>query len=858
VTLACPFPCLVRGAILFVCGISSVCTASVPAITLEMEYAGCQAVLLPGPVCRLDPSQELRLWVGAPTDAQIEIQVEGRRIDAAGENVREGRRFSLTLPSGVKRVDVLVEAKAGQGLWSLSLAEPEDEEHRGPLVRQVRQEMSRDVLREVNETTQLVYGLIVKRQFTAARETLNGLQVPREADAKSRYLMAFYRGFLAEQEGDFRTALTEVRKAAEIAQRGKLDRYRWMAEEKLALLLHGLGRSSEAANLFDRLRQTPYFADSCEEAQFLSNQAWALLLARDAGEIFGDPKHLLEKALEIYETCERVTPEKKVNILINLALAHLLEDRLRQAKDLLARAHELEPHPPLSHMLWWLDLEARIALREERPAEALDLFDDLEDLAAATSSPDGRLRAAFGQARSHEVLGDRTAALETLRRAEALLDEQSLQIPLHQGRETFIATRQAIVDLHVELLLEQGWNAQALDVARHARSRMLRQLERRDRLASLTPELRAEWERLLMEYQQRRAALEERAKDEWKLPEDQIGREHAARRAEAEAVKKLLDQAFLVLPGERSKEEPPPHRPGELILAYHPLPHGWVGFAADGKTVRVHRFELPPDVLSRPKKEAAELLLRPFHALIRQARRIRILPSGPLQDLDFHALPFDGDVLLASSPVVYGLDLPVSTRPAQTPGRHALLVSDSRDNLPGALDETRKVREILESVSPPWIAEELKSAKASAEAVRDALSASDLLHYAGHGTFSGFGGWESSLLLAEETRLTLGDLLALDRVPAWVVLSGCETGRSSAEVPVESLGLAQAFLLAGSRAVVGSTRRADDRTLPELFPELYRQWEREPDLAVALQHAQLSWRKRNPKADWASFRLFEP
>ena len=96
------------------------------------------------------------------------------------------------------------------------------------------------------------------------------------------------------------------------------------------------------------------------------------------------------------------------------------------------------------------------------------------------------------------------------------------------------------------------------------------------------------------------------------------------------------------------------------------------------------------------------------------------------------------------------------------------------------------------------------------------------------------------------------------RVPAWVVLSGCETGRSSTETPVESLGLAHAFLLAGSRAAVASIRRAADRELPAFFPELYRQWDREPDLAVALQQAQLSWRKRAPGADWKSFRLFEP
>ena len=53
-------------------------------------------------------------------------------------------------------------------------------------------------------------------------------------------------------------------------------------------------------------------------------------------------------------------------------------------------------------------------------------------------------------------------------------------------------------------------------------------------------------------------------------------------------------------------------------------------------------------------------------------------------------------------------------------------------------------------------------------------------------------------------------------------------------------------------------RPADDRTVPAFFAELYRQWDRDPDLAVALQRAQLAWREKNARADWASFRLFEP
>ena len=567
--------------------------------------------------------------------------------------------------------------------------------------------------------------------------------------------------------------------------------------------------------------------------------------------------------LRIYETSESVKPHQRFNVLINLALAHLQAGRLMEAKARLAQAYKLEQSATLLQKLWWLDLEARIALREGRPEDALRRFERLDELALAASSSDGRLRAAFGRARSHEALEDGASALAELERAETLLDEQSLQIPVHEGRETFMATRQGIVSLHVDLLLRQDRTEEALVLTRNARSRMLRQLERNDRLASLTPDQRIRWESLLKEYHAKRQAFEERAKDYWKLPTDQVHRQQAARKVETEALRKLLDQAFLILgdPQERPGWAPSPPQPGELILIYRPLPRGWVGFAADARATVAHRFDLPPDITSRSPAEQARLLLLPFRDSIARAGRIRILPSGPLQSVDFHALPFDDGILLARLPVVYGVDLPApSSAPEPSRKRQALLVADPRDDLLGAHEEAEGVREALESWGRPWAISELKTTQASPEAVQNRLATADLLHYAGHGEFSGFGGWESSLLLAEETRLTLGDLLALERVPSWVVLSGCYTGQSSADTPVESLGLAHAFLLAGSQAVVASTRKAKDSSLPAFFSELYREWGRESegDLAVALQRAQLSWRQRDPRADWAGFRLFAP
>jgi hypothetical protein len=443
--------------------------------------------------------------------------------------------------------------------------------------------------------------------------------------------------------------------------------------------------------------------------------------------------------------------------------------------------------------------------------------------------------------------------------AETLLDEQSLQIPIDAGRETFLAARRSLVSLHVALLLDSGRNADALAATRRARSRVVRQLANVDALASLSPDERARRTRLLTDYQQRRAALEERARDDWKLPADELRHERAARKAEALEVKAMLDAAYRISgSAARSAAALPAPRPGELMLVYQPLAgNAWVAFAADDDRVAAQRFVLPAGSLPAPEALAERLLL-PFRAQIERAQRLRVLASGRLADVDVHALPFAGQPLLAARPVVYGLDLPsVPDRaPRRASGGHALLISDARGDLPGARQEAATLRAALGSRASAWTLAELSGARASAEAVRAQLATSDLLHYAGHGDYAGQSGWESSLLLADGTQLTLGDLLALEHVPSWVALSGCETGRVSGDAPVAGLGLAQAFLLAGSQSVIAATRPADDRRVPAFFAELYRRWAEDPDLARAMQGAQLAWREQNP-TEWSIFRLFE-
>jgi cellulose synthase operon protein C len=446
-----------------------------------------------------------------------------------------------------------------------------------------------------------------------------------------------------------------------------------------------------------------------------------------------------------------------------------------------------------------------------------------------------------------------------LAEANRRIDEQSWHVPAYEGRDTLVGQREEATRLYLELLLDTGRIEDAFRLARQARSRLLRQLTVRDRLARLAPREQARWDRALSRYLALRDEVDRQTAAEWQLPIDQ--REHAReeRASQLAQAREDLDRAVagLGISKEHSETRLLPPRPGEVVLIYHPLQRGWAGFAADERGLAVSRFELPARQLSR--EALAGILLAPFGPALSRAERVRVLPYGRrLRLVDFHVLPFGGEPLLARHRVVYGLDLPGRPSPAAPDRRAALLVVDPQGDLPAARQEAATVAAAIRTWKPGWTLKHLEGSAARAEEVRAALPKAALFHFAGHGTFAGFAGWDSVLTLSDGSSLTVGDLLALPRAPAWVLLSSCDAARSSEQAPGEGIGLAQAFLLAGSESVIAATRRVPDSVARDLFSELYRVWHPGADLARQLQQAQRACIHSHSASDCASFRLLEP
>ncbi|MEM6794587.1 MAG: CHAT domain-containing protein, partial [Acidobacteriota bacterium] len=340
----------------------------------------------------------------------------------------------------------------------------------------------------------------------------------------------------------------------------------------------------------------------------------------------------------------------------------------------------------------------------------------------------------------------------------------------------------------------------------------------------------------------------------WQLPADRVAEADLRRERSGEQRALLFDDAFSVLErGRPAQAELPPLREGELVLLYHPLGDGWVGFAADASGVRARR--LGRIDLAADGAALAAGLLEPFRDALESPARLRILAHGALEEVDFHALPWGSSVLLADREVIYGLDMPAleSSGRSRSGVATALVVADPTVTLVGASElEVPRIGSLL-GESPSWRVETLEGPTASR--LRSRLDGPDLFHFAGHAVLR--GRTESYLQLAERSRLALGEVLTLPRVPPEVVLSACRGAGPESGEEGSGLSLAQAFLLAGSETVVAAVRPVDDVATGRLMIGLYEQRLRHPTLAQALRSAQLEARGQEPEGVWSSFRVLE-
>lgn len=694
--------------------------------------------------------------------------------------------------------------------------------------------------------------------YGEARRVLDDVRswVAPYADGRARE--SYYRGQLAAETGDARAAFALLREARVRAARLGLGVLERNATNAYALELEQVGRRAEAKEVLRALAldlASAKDAAPCEKVEVAINTSYGTLLDNEeAGEAARpvDPTTDLEAALALTAPDAGCKDRYlRSAVLGNLALAALQRGDVATARKHLAGARDGTSEARAIEVMFWHDLEGRIALADKDGARASAAFDEENRLAESLLSFEGQWRARVGRGAALELLGKNDDALARYREAEDLLTTLSFLVPLGEGRGTFVGDRSRSARLAVDVLARTGRAAEALAIARVSRARVIAGLARTARVQGLAEADRSKWEATLGTYRDTRAKLDAEAKDDWKLTRPEALRARERREAREKELRVALEGAIALVARDMPKTPVGAALPSDaLTIAFHPIRRGWLGLVFDGATAS--SFAVPE--LPKSDEQAAAMLLEPIRSSIAKATRLRVLAYGPLRSIDFHALSFEGAPLVERVPVEYPLDLPRAPRTASAErDRIALVVADPTLDL----DKTRAEADVVTGAlrdGGAFRVQVLAGREATSANVISALAEATHLHYAGHGVFAGLEGWESALPLAGGGHLAVSDVLATRAVPAHVVLSGCETARAGSEAPLESLGLAQAFVIAGSDFVIAPVRRVDDAAAAKTTAALYVDGA-PADAAKALRAAQITRRREAPESDWAAFRV---
>ncbi len=457
------------------------------------------------------------------------------------------------------------------------------------------------------------------------------------------------------------------------------------------------------------------------------------------------------------------------------------------------------------------------------------------------------------RARVAERRGQRAAALRAYLAAERVVDALTAGAGIQPPRDDTSLGIHAGAAGAIALLVREGRKDEAARVARRSRGRTLRPVGRAAQLTALSARERSEWRAAVAEYETARDRIAAELTDAWAMPADArafLLRSHGPLRA---AMQAAHGRAFDIL--SRADTSAPPSdgsgpRPGDLWLYFHPAGRGWFGIAQSPSATVV----LAIDALGTTPEALGHALLDPFDAEIAAAREVRVLAMGPLLDVAFHELPWREHALIDHVPVTWAVDFGLDADPS--PGTGALVVADPATHmvgigrLPHARHEAVVVADALVALGMP--VKTLLGADATLLEVLAQLGEVRWFHYAGHGLVDGRSAWDAALPLAGEAVLTVRDIITTAPVPETVVLSGCETAASG----VGGLGLATAFVLAGSRNVVGSATVLRDNDARDMSESLYRH-SGIADGPAWFRAAVLDGRARD-QAWTASIRLWQP
>jgi CHAT domain-containing protein len=199
------------------------------------------------------------------------------------------------------------------------------------------------------------------------------------------------------------------------------------------------------------------------------------------------------------------------------------------------------------------------------------------------------------------------------------------------------------------------------------------------------------------------------------------------------------------------------------------------------------------------------------------------------------------------------------------PVNRSLAWTESLPRLPGSRTEVTGIARLAREARPASRVETLVGCAAVPTALRKAADSDiDLLHIATHARIDAQRPRLSALALTPESPAdspasTFGllDILGLKLNSKLVVLSACDTSRGRLLPGEGVIGPAQAFLQAGSAAVLASYWRVDDEITATFMQRFYKYLLVDRlSASAALRKTQLESAASGRTYDWAAFSLY--